>query len=268
MRIIFLADVMGRPGRAALAALLPRLLDYHHADFCIINCENSAAGYGVTPATAEELFDAGAHCLTSGNHIWAQKEALPMLAQEQRLLRPANYPVGAPGRGAAIFKDGDGTPILVINLQGRTFMEAIECPFRGADAILAQFKGQAAVIFIDFHAEATSEKVALGCYLDGRVSGVVGTHTHVQTSDDRILPGGTAYLSDAGMCGALDSVIGVDKDIAVNRFLTGIPVRFQVPKSGSCVVQGAILEADNRTGHAVSLERINVVWQPGTRDFS
>jgi hypothetical protein len=176
--------------------------------------------------------------------------------------------VGAPGRGAAIFKDGDGTPILVINLQGRTFMEAIECPFRGADAILAQFKGQAAVIFIDFHAEATSEKVALGCYLDGRVSGVVGTHTHVQTSDDRILPGGTAYLSDAGMCGALDSVIGVDKDIAVNRFLTGIPVRFQVPKSGSCVVQGAILEADNRTGHAVSLERINVVWQPGTRDFS
>jgi metallophosphoesterase (TIGR00282 family) len=261
LRILFLADVMGRPGRSALAALLSRLIDYHRADFCIVNCENAAAGYGVTPPTAEELLDAGAHCLTSGNHIWAQKEALPMLDQEERLLRPANYPPGAPGRGAAIFKDGDGTPILVIN------MEPIDCPFRAADALLAEFRGQAAIVFIDFHAEATSEKVALGWYLDGRVSAVIGTHTHVQTADDRILDGGTAYLSDAGVCGALDSVIGVDKDIAVKRFLSGIPTRFQVPKSGNCVIQGVILEADNRTGHAVSLERINVVWQPGSREL-
>jgi hypothetical protein len=267
VRILFLADVMGRPGRSALASLLPALIGYHRADFAIVNCENAAAGYGVTPATAEEILDAGAHCLTSGNHIWAQKEALPMLSQEPRLLRPANYPPGVPGRGAAIYRDGDGVPILVINLQGRTFMEPIDCPFRETDRLLQQFEGQAAVVFIDFHAEATSEKQALGWYLDGRVSAVVGTHTHVQTSDDRILPGGTAYLSDAGMCGALDSVIGVDKDIAVNRFLSGMPVRFQVPKSGSCVVQGIILEADNHTGHAVTLERINVVWQPGHRDL-
>lgn len=258
MRILFLADVVGRPGRNILAARLPDLISELGADFVIVNCENAAAGYGITRATAQELLDCGAHVLTSGNHVWAQKEATALLAEEPRLLRPANYPPGAPGRGYAIFEDGAGTPIGVINLQGRVFMDPIECPFRTADAILADIAGKAAVTLVDFHAEATSEKQALGWNLDGRVTAVIGTHTHVQTADERILPGGTAYLSDAGLCGALDSVIGVDKDIAIGRFLSGIPTRFQVPKRSRCVIQGALVEADENTGHASAIIRINM----------
>ena len=250
---------MGRPGRHALAAMLPQLATENDADFVIVNCENSAAGYGVTASTAQELFDAGAQCLTSGNHVWAQKEALDLLNNEPRLLRPANYPPGAPGRGWNVYKTGDGVPVAVINLQGRTFMEALDCPFRAADRILEEIGDKARIVFVDFHAEATSEKQAMGWYLDGRVSAVVGTHTHVQTADERILPGGTAYISDAGMCGALDSVIGVDKDIAVRRFTTGLPERFKVPKRSSATIEGVIVEIDDDSGHGISIKRIRVV---------
>lgn len=258
MRILFLADVVGRPGRNILAARLPVIISELAADFVVVNCENAAAGYGITRATAQELLDCGAHVLTSGNHVWAQKESAALLAEEPRLLRPANYPPGAPGRGYGVFHDGAGTSIAVMNLQGRVFMDPLECPFRTADAILAEIAGKTGIILVDFHAEATSEKQALGWYLDGRVTAVIGTHTHVQTADERILPGGTAYLSDAGLCGALDSVIGVDKDIAIGRFLSGIPVRFQVPKRSRCVVQGALVEADENTGRASAIIRINI----------
>ncbi|MBC7289503.1 MAG: TIGR00282 family metallophosphoesterase [Armatimonadetes bacterium] len=258
MKILFLGDVVGRPGRQAVADLLPNLIAEHGADFVIVNCENAAAGYGVTPATAQELIDAGANCLTSGNHIWKQKEAFDLLDADERILRPANYPPGAPGRGWNLFSTGDGTRIAVVNLQGRVFMEPVDCPFRAADAILAELSGKTDHILIDFHAEATSEKCALGWYLDGRVTAVVGTHTHVQTSDERILPGGTAYISDAGMCGALDSVIGVDKDIAVTRFVRGLPVRFTVPKKGPATVEGVVVETDASTGRATAIRRIRV----------
>lgn len=262
MRILFLGDVVGRPGRRAVSAILPALLADHDIDFAIVNCENAAAGYGITPATAQELFDAGAHCLTSGNHVWAQKEALPLLDAEPRLLRPANYPQGAPGAGWRVFADGDGVPIAVINLQGRVFMSPLDCPFQVGAELIEQVRESAKVIVVDFHAEATSEKQGMGWFLDGRVSAVIGTHTHVQTADERILPGGTAYISDAGMCGALDSVIGVDKDIAVRRFLSGLPVRFQVPKKGPAVVQGVIIDIDEASGRACSIRRISTTTQP------
>jgi len=262
VRIIFLGDVVGRPGRRAVTAILPKLANERQADFVVVNCENAAAGYGITKSTAQELFDAGAHCLTSGNHIWAQKEGVELLDEEPRLLRPANYPPGAPGTGLRVYSNGDSVPIAVLNLQGRVFMDALDCPFRVADQALESLGEEVKVILVDCHAEATSEKQALGWYLDGRVTAVIGTHTHVQTADERVLPGGTAYISDAGFCGALDSVIGVDKDIALRRFLSGMPTRFQVPKKGTCVVQGVILELDHETGRAQQIERLNLSWQP------
>jgi len=245
-----------------VAALLPELAAEQAADFVIVNCENSAAGFGVTRAAAQELLDAGANCLTSGNHVWAQKEALDLLEDEERILRPANYPPGVPGVGVRVYTNGDRVPIAVVNLQGRVFMDPLDCPFRTADEILAKLADQAKVVVVDLHAEATSEKQAMGWYLDGRVTAVVGTHTHVQTADERILPGGTAVITDAGFCGALDSVIGVDKDMALRRFLSGMPTRFEVPKRGPCVVQGITIDLDERTGRATGVERVNLPGQP------
>jgi metallophosphoesterase (TIGR00282 family) len=262
VQILFLADVVGRPGREVLAALLADLVSQWRADFVIVNCENAAAGYGVTRATAQELLDAGADCLTSGNHIWAQKEAVDLVQREERVLRPANFPPGTPGAGARVFVTGSGIPVGVLNLQGRVFMDPLDCPFRVAEQAIEKLRQQANVIVVDVHAEATSEKQALGWFLDGRVGAVIGTHTHVQTADERILPGGTAYISDAGFCGVLDSVIGVDKDIAVARFLSGMPTRFQVPRKRLCVLQGVAIEIDEQTGRARRIERINTYWQP------
>ncbi len=263
MRILFLGDVVGRPGRRAVSALLAKLAAEHGAEFVVVNCENSAAGYGVTASVAEELFNAGADCLTSGNHVWAHKEVYELLEKEPRLLRPANFPPGAPGRGLGVYQNGSGVKIAVLNLQGRIFMDAIDCPFRAADAILGELGEDVRVRIVDFHAEATSEKQAMGWHLDGRVSAVIGTHTHVQTADERILPGGTAYISDAGMCGVLDSVIGVDKDIATRRIVSGLPARFEVPKGGEVAVQGVVVEVDEGSGRAVGIERVNVVWKLG-----
>ncbi|MBO0707453.1 MAG: TIGR00282 family metallophosphoesterase [Candidatus Dormibacteraeota bacterium] len=223
MRVLFVGDVIGRPGRHAFARLLPRLRDELALDLVVVNGENSAGGFGITAATALELREAGADVVTTGNHVWDHKQFLEEIEQEERIVRPANYPPGAPGRGALEI-DVRGRTVLVVNLQGRTFMPALDDPFRSVDAILDGHPGADHVI-VDMHAEATAEKVAMGWHLDGRASLVVGTHTHVPTADQRILPGGTAYVTDVGMVGPRDSVIGVVPQASLARFLTGMPQR-------------------------------------------
>jgi len=257
LNILFIGDIVGRAGRLALASRLNRLIDLNNVDLVVANGENAAAGFGLTPDIARELFDLGVDVITSGNHIWDKKEIYPWLDSQPKLLRPANYPDGAPGRGAGIFTTNAGTKVGVLNLEGRVFMNALECPFRKADVLVEELRRQTPVILVDFHAEATSEKVALGHYLDGRVSIVVGTHTHVQTADERVLPGGTAYISDAGMTGSRDAVIGIRKELAIERFLTQLPVRFEVAKR-DVVLCGALFTVDEEAGYATGVERIFV----------
>ncbi len=247
-----IGDVMGKPGRQAVAGLLPALKEELALDFVIANGENAAAGRGITEKTAQVLFDAGVDVITSGNHIWDQREIIPVLDQEIAILRPANYPAVAPGRG--MLKQGG---VTVLNLQGRTFMAAIDCPFRGADAELAQVAAGETVI-VDMHAEATSEKSAMGRYLDGRVTAVVGTHTHVPTADARILPEGTAYVTDVGMVGPKESIIGVEIDSVIGRFLTGMPARLPVAEHSEIVQFNSVLiEIDASTGHAQNITRVD-----------
>ena len=237
-----------------VAARLRGLIDEHSAGLCIVNGENAAGGFGITAENAEELFEAGADVITSGNHIWNRKEGTELMIREPRLLRPANYPSGAPGQGLFIAKTTEG-PVAVINLMGRVFMPPVDCPFRDADRLLGGLDSEIRMIFIDFHAEATSEKVALGWYLDGRASAVIGTHTHVQTADGRILPGGTAYISDAGMTGPVDSVIGIKTSLAVGKFLSGVPCRLEA-SGGKGQMNGAVVEVNPESGRAVSIHRI------------
>ena len=255
MKILFVGDVVGRPGRLALSRRLDRLVDVHAVDLVVVNGENAAAGFGLTVDIARELFDLGAHVITTGNHIWDKREFIPHLDSFPALLRPANYPPGTPGRGSGIFATSAGVKVGVLNLEGRVFMNNLECPFRAADELVEELRRKTPIILVDFHAEATSEKVAMGCYLDGRVSAVVGTHTHVQTADERILPGGTAYLTDAGMTGSRDSVIGIRKELAIERFLTQLPVRFEVAKRDA-VLCGALFDIDEQTGRAQAVRRI------------
>lgn len=255
MNILFVGDVVGRTGRQVLSARLHRLIDRRSIDLVVVNGENAAAGFGLTPDTARELFDLGVDVLTSGNHIWDKKELSGYLQDELRLLRPANYPTGLPGRGCGVFSTSSGIQVGIINLEGRVFMSNLECPFRTADRLVVELQRQTPIILVDFHAEATSEKNALGCYLDGRVSAVVGTHTHVQTADERILPGGTAYLTDAGMTGSRDSVIGIRKELAIERFLTQLPVRFEVAKKLP-VLNAVIFSIDEKSGRATAVERV------------
>lgn len=264
MVVLHIGDVVGRPGRNALVHLLPALIAEHDPALVIVNGENIAGGTGITAATAEELFAAGADCVTTGNHVWAQKGTGELLERDSRILRPANYPPGAPGSGAVVLpvRKGD-LRVGVICLLGRVFMRELDCPFRGADAILSWMREETPAVIIDFHAEATSEKVAMGRYLDGRVSAVIGTHTHVQTADECILPGGTAYLSDAGMTGAVDSIIGVEPEPVLRRFLTQIPSRFDPPKGGAALLCGVVLEVDPGTGRAWSIHRIRREYVPG-----
>jgi metallophosphoesterase (TIGR00282 family) len=205
---------------------LPRLINQHGIDLVVANAENAAAGFGLTPDVLAELLEMEINVLTTGNHVWDKREGIPCLDREPRLLRPANYPPDLPGRGFGVYETSSGIPVAVINLEGRVFMRNLDCPFREADAILEGLDERYKVVLVDFHAEATSEKGALGAYLDGRVSAVLGTHTHVQTADERVLPGGTAYISDAGMTGGRDSVIGIRKELSVERFLTQVPVRY------------------------------------------
>lgn len=255
MRILFLGDVVGRPGRRACQKLIKELRSERSLDFVIANGENAAGGSGLTRDTAAELFDAGVDVITSGNHIWSKREIFEVLDQEERILRPLNYPPGSPGTGARVYDAPGGVKVGVINASGRVFMEPLDSPFAAVEAALASQMQRAHVIFVDFHAEATSEKVAMGWYLDGRVTAVVGTHTHVQTADERVLPGGTAYITDLGMTGPLDSVLGVDKEIILRKFLTSLPERFEVA-GGPVALSGAIIEADPSTGKARHIERV------------
>lgn len=255
MKILFIGDIIGRPGRQLLRDLLPRLVDQHMIDLVIANGENAAAGFGLTPDVVSELFDLGVDVLTTGNHVWDKRDGLVCLDQESALLRPANYPEGAPGRGVGVYETATGVAVAVVNLEGRVFMNGLDCPFRKADVILEGLGPEQRIVIVDFHAEATSEKGALGAYLDGRVSAVIGTHTHVQTADERVMPGGTAFISDAGMSGARDSVIGIRKELSVQRFLTQMPVRYEIAKKDP-VLCGVVVSIDESTGKAQKIERI------------
>ena len=256
MRILFIGDTVATAGLAIVRQYLKPLQEECAADLTILNCENAAPGNGVTPKIADQLLDWGVDVLTSGNHIWNKKEIMPYLEKHTRILRPANYPAGNPGRGTAVVKTRSGEEAAVINLQGRIFMPAyVDDPFRAADAELSRIPSHIKVIFVDMHAEATSEKIAIGWYLDGRVSAVIGTHTHVVTADETILPGGTAYLTDAGLTGPFLSVIGVVKEDVIRRFLTQRPERFE-PATQDTRLNAVVVDIDSATGKARSIERI------------
>jgi hypothetical protein len=257
MRILFIGDIFGQPGRRIVKETLPLLREELQPDLVLANVENAAGGFGITPPLAEELLDVGIAVLTSGNHIWDKKEIYPYLRDEVngRLLRPANYPAEAPGHGLFVGKTRTGIGYAVINLQGRVFMPAIDCPFRKADALLASLPEDVKVRIVDMHAEATSEKQAMGWYLDGRVTAVLGTHTHIPTADETVLPQGTAYLTDLGMTGPYESIIGIERQSVIKKFLDQLPTRFEVAK-GDVRLSAALLEADPLTGHAVSISRI------------
>jgi hypothetical protein len=257
MNILMVGDIFGDSGRAALTKLLPRLRQEHAIDVTVVNIENAAGGFGVTPQIARTVLEqGGVDVLTSGNHIWDKKEIIPYIGKENLLLRPANFPSGTPGSGYITVKAGPHR-VGVLNLMGRVFMNPIDCPFRKADEVVEELRRETPVVLVDMHAEATSEVMALGWYLDGRVSAVVGTHRHVQTADERILPGGTAYITDLGMTGPVDSVIGVDKDIIIQRFLTQMPIRFE-PAKGPAALHGVVIVVDPETGRATSIQRLNV----------
>ena len=256
MKLLFVGDVSGNSGRRALSKLLRALRSRLSADFVIVNGENAAGGLGITRPTATAMFDAGADVITLGNHTFAKRDVAAYLDEEPRILRPANYPPGVAGKGWGLFDVGR-EKIAVINLLGRVFMDPMDCPFRTADAILDEIDGRARMIAVDIHAEATSEKAALAWHLDGRVSAAIGTHTHVQTSDERVLPRGCAFLTDVGMTGVRDSVLGLDIDLVVERFLTMVPTKFTLA-DGPAVLHGALIEIDPATGRAQSIERMEV----------
>jgi metallophosphoesterase (TIGR00282 family) len=257
IRLLFIGDIVGRPGRELVRRGLVSLVTHHDVDLVIANVENAAAGFGVTPEIADELLQCGVDVMTGGNHSWDKKEILPYFDEQPRLLRPANFPTGAPGRGVYVARARGGRPVAVINGMGRVFMTPIDDPFRVLDAEIEAVRQEARVIFVDFHAEATSEKVAMGWHLDGRVTAVVGTHTHVQTADERVLPGGTAYITDVGMTGPHDSVIGVERSAILARFLTGRPQRFETATENPRL-NGVVVTADESTGRALSIDRISV----------
>ena len=256
MKILFIGDIVGAPGRRIVHERLSDILAQRKIDLCIINCENAASGFGVTPRIAEELFQSGADVLTSGNHIWKRKEIIDYFPGEPRLLRPANFPLGSPGRGLYIGQAKNGVGCAVLNLQGRTYMAPIDDPFRTATLELSRIPPEVKVIVVDMHAETTSEKTAMGWYLDGKVSAVLGTHTHVATADERVLSGGTAYITDVGMTGPHDSVIGMEKEGILQHFLDAMPSRFIVAE-GDIQMNSVLIDVDPSTGHARSIERLN-----------
>lgn len=253
MHILFIGDIFAAPGRRIVADHLQDIRETNQIDLAIANAENAAGGFGITPSVAEELFALGLDVLTSGNHVWDKRELYDYFARQPRLLRPANYP-DAPGRGVVTVQARNGVTCAVLNLQGRTYMPATDCPFRKADQLLAELDPAIQVKFVDFHAEVTSEKIAMGWYLDGRVSALVGTHTHVATADTRILPGGTAYQTDCGMTGPYHSVIGVETNLIVQRFLTGLPVRMEAARQGA-ELHSVIVDVDEATGKARAVRR-------------
>lgn len=260
IRVLLIGDVVGESGCAIVARHLPALKQKHALDMVILNGENSSnQGRGITPKISQGFYDSGVDVITTGNHIWFRREIYPYLDEQSNLLRPANFPAGAPGVGVTTLSI-KGHTVAVINVQGRVFMkELVDCPFRAMDSLLAYLKDKTNMIFVDFHAEATSEKEAFAFYLAGRVSAVVGTHTHVQTADERVLPGGTAYITDLGMVGALNSMLGMQKEAIIQNFLTQIPVKFTVDSNPPYVLSGVIVEVDTQTGKAIKVERLRLV---------
>jgi metallophosphoesterase (TIGR00282 family) len=256
LRVLFIGDIIGEPGRKALRQHMKTLVDAHRPDLVIANGENAAGGFGITPDIAEELFFTGVDVLTSGNHVWDKKDIEPYLAKQDRLIRPANYYAESPGYGSVVFSTPAGKA-AVLNLEGRVFMSNLEDPFRVAVREIEKLKRETPVVVIDFHAEATSEKIALAWHVDGMASAVIGTHTHVQTADERVLPGGTAFITDAGMTGPSDSVIGVGKEQAIARFLTQRPHKFEIPK-GPTHLDGVVIDIDADTGKATSIARVHL----------
>jgi metallophosphoesterase (TIGR00282 family) len=257
MQILFIGDIVGRPGRRAVRELLPGVVKEYGVDLVIANAENAAAGFGITRDTIDELLECGVHLFTTGNHVWDKKEVQGFIDEYPNLLRPANFPDACPGIGHAVVKTAGGIAVAVINLAGRVFMHPADCPFRVAKAIVEKLRPDIPVIIVDIHAEATSEKQAMGWFLDGEVSAVFGTHTHVQTADESILPGGTAYLTDAGMTGPHNSIIGIEKEMIIDRFLTGMPCRFEVAR-GNVRLQGVVVGVDPQSGKAQSIKRVNL----------
>ena len=258
MKLLFIGDIVGRPGRDLVKRGLRAIVATHDVNFVIANGENSAAGFGITREIGDQLFSYGVEVMTSGNHIWDKKEALDYIVREPRLLRPANYPAGAPGHGATLVTAANGVKVGVVNVMGRVFLANIDDPFTTAAREVARLRAEgAALVFVDMHAEVTSEKIAMGWYLDGQATAVVGTHTHVQTADNRVLPKGTAYLTDAGMTGPHDGVIGVEKEPVIGKFLSGLPARFETA-TGDPRLNGAIVTADPATGLATAIERVSL----------
>jgi 2',3'-cyclic-nucleotide 2'-phosphodiesterase len=256
-RLLFIGDIVGRPGRELVRHGLRSLVDHHRIDLVIANAENSAAGFGITREIGDQLLDWGVDVMTSGNHIWDKKEALDYIGAEPRLIRPANYPAGAPGNGSYLARTRGGQSVGVVNVMGRVFMLNIDDPFRVVLREIEAIRQRARIVFVDFHAEATSEKIAMGWHLDGKVTAVVGTHTHVQTADERILPKGTAYLTDVGMTGPHDSVIGVEIEPALNRFLTALPQKFDTATANPRL-HAVVIDADEQTGRATGIERVSL----------
>ena len=256
MKLLFIGDIVGKPGRKAVRYFLPRLRETLGLDFIVANGENSAGGSGITPATASEIFEAGVDVITCGDHLWDQREVVSLLNNEPRFVRPENYPEGTPGQGFCVQQIADLPPIGVLNLQGQTFMKPIENPFYAADAAVDELREQTPIILVDMHAETTSEKIAMGRFLDGRVSAVIGTHTHVQTADEHIFPGGTAFLCDAGCTGPQESILGREIEPIIQRFLTYQPQRFAVA-SKQVTLNGAVIDIDELSGKATSIERVS-----------
>jgi 2',3'-cyclic-nucleotide 2'-phosphodiesterase len=257
MRILFVGDIVGRPGRDLVRLGLAPLVEYHNIDLVIANAENAAAGFGITREIGDQLLDFGVDVMTSGNHIWDKKEALDYIGAEPRLLRPLNYPAGVPGNGSYLARSRQGASVGVVNAMGRVFMLNIDDPFSRVLKEVESLRQRTRVIFVDFHAEATSEKIAMGWHLDGKATAVVGTHTHVQTADERVLPRGTAYITDVGMTGPHDSIIGVEIDAALGKFLTALPAKFETA-TGNPRLNGVIVDADPQTGRATGIERLSL----------
>ena len=260
LRLLFLGDIVGKPGRELIRKGLSSLIEHYEVDIVVANAENAAAGRGITREIGDALLGWGVDVMTSGNHIWSQREAIDYIGAEARLLRPANFPAGVPGNGSYLARTGTGRPVGVINVMGRVFMQELDNPFKRVLEEVEAMRARTRVILVDFHAEATSEKIAMGWHLDGKVTAVIGTHTHVQTADEQILPGGTAYLTDAGMTGPHDGVIGVEKGPILDRFQRGMPVRMETA-SGNPRLNGILIAANEETGKAVSVRRISLSAQ-------
>ncbi len=260
MNILYIGDIVGKPGKRALETSLQKLRAQFDIDFCIGNGENASGGFGITPEIADELFDLGLDVITSGNHIFDKKEIISVLDRQSKILRPANYPAEAPGKGSCFAKASNGQTVGVLNLIGRVFMDPADCPFKKADEEISKLKEKTPIVFVDMHAEVTSEKSAMGWYLDGKATAVIGSHTHVQTADERILPNGTAYLSDAGMTGPKNSVIGIKTENAISKFISKLPRRFETA-SGETQLRGVVVKVDPQSGKAKGIERIQVDMQ-------